>query len=161
MIMPDARLNRRAFSRAVVTTVLGGTYLPLVIRRTAAQDHTATSGPDRLLIDLQEERYEALNRIGGGIKVEVAWQDDPVIVTRVDATTIAAFSSTCTHLGCEVALPDDEGLLNCPCHGARYDLRGHPVEGPAVTDLSRVDFEIVQLTAVRPRGWGTVKQERE
>lgn len=46
-----------------------------------------------------------------------------------DENRLAAISTTCTHLGCIVAL-SDTGYA-CPCHGSRYDQDGKVTGGPA------------------------------
>ena len=47
---------------------------------------------------------------------------------------IYALSGRCTHLGCSLRL-QPEGF-DCPCHGARFDLQGRPVSGPAPRALT-------------------------
>ena len=42
---------------------------------------------------------------------------------------MAAISTTCTHLGCIVAV--SETGFSCPCHGSRYDQDGNVTGGPA------------------------------
>ena len=49
------------------------------------------------------------------------------------ATSMAAISTTCTHLGCIVAI-SDTGFA-CPCHGSRYDQDGTVTGGPAPKPL--------------------------
>ncbi|CAA9490543.1 MAG: hypothetical protein AVDCRST_MAG53-1581 [uncultured Solirubrobacteraceae bacterium] len=50
-----------------------------------------------------------------------------------------AVSPTCTHMGCEVRFNPAERSWDCPCHGSRYDVDGHVLEGPAVKRLAPVD----------------------
>jgi cytochrome b6-f complex iron-sulfur subunit len=50
------------------------------------------------------------------------------------AAGVYAVSGRCTHLGCSV-LKQPEGFA-CPCHGARFDLEGRPVSGPAPRPLT-------------------------
>jgi Rieske Fe-S protein len=51
-----------------------------------------------------------------------------------DADGIYAVSGRCTHLGCSILRQPDG--FSCPCHGARFDLLGEPVSGPAVKTLA-------------------------
>ena len=55
---------------------------------------------------------------------------------RDDAGELHAVSSTCTHLGCRVGFNNAERTWDCPCHGSRFDIDGHVLEGPAVRDLA-------------------------
>jgi Rieske Fe-S protein len=45
-------------------------------------------------------------------------------------------SATCTHLGCRLAFNTAERSWDCPCHGSRFDIDGHVLQGPAVKDLA-------------------------
>jgi len=56
-----------------------------------------------------------------------------VILVRSGAS-VAALSSRCPHLGCRIDRSED-GVLTCPCHGSRFDLRGKHLAGPAAADL--------------------------
>ena len=69
--------------------------------------------------------------VGGG----VIFADQKVVVTQPKAGTYKAFSSVCTHAGCqcnEVA----SGMINCPCHGASFSISdGSALQGPTQTPL--------------------------
>jgi len=56
-----------------------------------------------------------------------------VCVVR-DGDNLAAISTTCTHLGCIVAV--SETGFACPCHGSRYDQDGNVTSGPAPRALA-------------------------
>ncbi|OLS02226.1 FAD-dependent oxidoreductase [Tissierella creatinophila] len=58
-----------------------------------------------------------------------------------DASGVLFLSdSTCTHLGCELEYNNAERSFDCPCHGSRFNFDGKVLEGPATTDLKKVDI---------------------
>lgn len=60
--------------------------------------------------------------------VRIAREAERVCIVR-DGNKMAAISTTCTHLGCSVAISDTG--FSCPCHGSRYDQDGEVTGGPA------------------------------
>jgi len=68
----------------------------------------------------------------GGI---VSLDGDTVAAFRDDEGTLHALSPTCTHLGCRVSFNTAERSWDCPCHGSRFDVDGHVLQGPATKDL--------------------------
>lgn len=63
----------------------------------------------------------------------VAREVERVCIVR-EGNKLAAISTTCTHLGCIVALADTG--FACPCHGSRYDQDGNVTGGPAPKALA-------------------------
>ncbi len=55
---------------------------------------------------------------------------------------IRAFSTTCTHLGCQVHWKPKEKTFFCPCHNGVFDSDGNPVSGPPPTPLARYPVEV-------------------
>lgn len=62
----------------------------------------------------------------------MAREAERICIVR-EGNKIAAISTTCTHLGCSVAI-SDTGFA-CPCHGSRYDQDGTVTGGPAPKPL--------------------------
>ena len=66
-----------------------------------------------------------------------------VVVVR-EGTSVHAFSSRCTHLGCTVNSVS-KGKIFCPCHGSVFDARtGAVVQSPASAPLPKVPVTIKQ-----------------
>lgn len=71
--------------------------------------------------------------VGEAIKTQDA-DGQQLIVARPADREVAAFSATCTHLGCTVEPAGPE--LRCPCHGSTFDtLTGEVRNGPAERPL--------------------------
>ena len=129
-------LDRREFiSKAGQYAILAGLILP--ITRSAA---TAIAGAkpaplEPISLDLEKPEYHALKQVGGAMKIpDPSDKKKPIIVIRSSETQVTAFSSKCTHWGCEVPLPVDGSIL-CPCHGSIFDANGKVTHGPAKKDL--------------------------
>jgi len=71
------------------------------------------------------------------------------------AAGIVAYTSICTHTGCDVTdwLPE-EGLLYCPCHFTKYDPKSGAsvVDGPAPRPLPALPLRVAddQLVVAAP-----------
>lgn len=130
--MAEFSASRRSVLGAAGVTVASGVAGYLVASTSdAAGDKAATaaangSGPapgygNRVLATLDEIPE------GGAIILA----DEGVVLSRGAGEDVQAFSATCTHQGCTVNAIED-GLIVCPCHLSRFDLRtGEPVSGPA------------------------------
>ena len=54
--------------------------------------------------------------------------------------TVYTVNPVCTHMGCLLEWNQDECSWDCPCHGSRYDVRGHILNNPASKPLEKTDF---------------------
>ncbi len=63
-----------------------------------------------------------------------------LLVRRGD--NILAFSTVCTHLGCQVHWKAEEKTFFCPCHDGVFDADGNPVSGPPPSPLAQLPVEI-------------------
>jgi Rieske Fe-S protein len=55
---------------------------------------------------------------------------------------LSASTLVCTHNGCKPAVPNAEGLMACPCHGAQFNADGSVAKGPAKKPLSGIKLEV-------------------
>ncbi|MDQ3003065.1 MAG: FAD-dependent oxidoreductase, partial [Fibrobacterota bacterium] len=72
-----------------------------------------------------------------GLKPIAAYRDEQGVMHRM--------SAVCPHLKCIVTWNGSEKSWDCPCHGSRFNCRGHVLNGPANEDLAHLD-SVVQAT---------------
>lgn len=73
---------------------------------------------------------------GHGKVIEVDGQK--MAVYRREDGTICALSPVCTHAGCIINWNIAEKTWDCPCHGARYNIDGKVLVGPATKHLKKL-----------------------
>ena len=56
---------------------------------------------------------------------------------RDDRGVLHEMSAVCPHLGCIVQWNDGEKTWDCPCHGSRFAIDGHVLNGPAISGLAK------------------------
>jgi Rieske Fe-S protein len=66
--------------------------------------------------------------VGSGVIV------DDIVVTQPTAGVFKGFSTVCPHKGCDVSKVEN-GTIDCPCHGSKFNLEGAVVNGPATSPL--------------------------
>ena len=83
--------------------------------------------------------------VGSGVVVTA----EQVVVTQPASGDFHAFSSICTHRGCEVAEVVDNEIA-CPCHGSRFSATdGSVLNGPATAPLAEVPVRVAGGEVVR------------
>jgi Rieske Fe-S protein len=55
---------------------------------------------------------------------------------------LSAYTLVCTHNGCEPSAPNAEGILACPCHGAKFNADGSVNKGPAKKPLAGIKLKV-------------------
>lgn len=53
---------------------------------------------------------------------------------------IFAVNPICTHLGCLLSWNNLDKTWDCPCHGSRFDYKGHQLYNPAIRNLDVIDL---------------------
>ncbi|MGJ6965558.1 Rieske (2Fe-2S) protein [Streptosporangium sp. G11] len=75
----------------------------------------------------------------GGGKV---FKDEKIVITQPAAGEFKAFSSVCTHQGCDVDKIAD-GTIDCPCHGSKFKITdGSVANGPATKPLEEKAIKV-------------------
>jgi Rieske Fe-S protein len=83
--------------------------------------------------------------VGGGQILK----DQKVVVTQPAAGDFKAFTSVCTHQGCDVTSVAG-GTINCPCHGSKFaiadgSVAAGPAPGPLAPKSIRVEGDSIVL----------------
>ncbi|QSX04709.1 FAD-dependent oxidoreductase [Sedimentibacter sp. zth1] len=52
-----------------------------------------------------------------------------------DEDNFHCIKPVCTHLGCSLEFNTEDKTWDCQCHGSRFDILGHVIEGPATKSL--------------------------
>ncbi len=133
--------TRRQFLISIGKAGAAVSIAPSIVGSCSKLNTEGTGGPTEITItlDLTSVENNLLNNVGGAIKT--ADPNDstrPIIVTRISQDEVAAFSSRCTHKGCEVPLPAGNSIV-CPCHQATFDGSGNLLSGPATTGLKKYE----------------------
>jgi Rieske Fe-S protein len=63
-------------------------------------------------------------------------------VVKSGKVYLSAYTLVCTHNGCSPSVPNAEGLLICPCHGATFNADGSVAKGPARKPLAGVKLKL-------------------
>ena len=84
----------------------------------------------------------ALSEVPVDDSKKIGYKGKPIIVIRT-AEGVFALSAICPHLGCLVNWHAGEKQIECPCHAAKFDLRGNVLGGPAPAPLLSYKAEII------------------
>ncbi len=80
---------------------------------------------------------------GAGARTE-----EGVHIVNLGTEGIIALDFHCTHLGCAVPWVPASKQFICPCHGARFDIKGNVLGGPAPKPLYRRNVKIEGTTVL-------------
>lgn len=141
--------ERRAFLRATGLAVVGAVAGKSLAAEPAAPAEVQAAEPaTETTRPLVLKDHPDLQKVGGWKTIGKG--REKLIVARTDTNSFVACSAICTHKGCEVEYAHDDKLFICPCHGARYDLQGNVVRGPAKLPLARHNIEAAALLEIAP-----------
>lgn len=84
----------------------------------------------------------AASAVGVGKAAKLTHGSTTVIVSQPSSGEYKAFSTVCTHQGCQVQVQDSNRIV-CPCHGSEYAVAdGSVVHGPAEAPLTSYPVQV-------------------
>ena len=80
--------------------------------------------------------------VGVGKAAKLTHGSTTVIVSQPSSGEYKAFSTVCTHQGCQVQVQDSNRIV-CPCHGSEYAVAdGSVIHGPAEEALTSYPVQV-------------------
>ena len=90
---------------------------------------------------LHTGKIDVLAEIAPGEGRLVKYEGERIAVYKDETGKIYALNPVCTHAKCVVDWNGAEKSWDCPCHGARYNLDGEVITGPARRRLEKIEIE--------------------
>lgn len=134
----------------------------------ASVDRPDAGIEDRAAVDLGDTGADLASDAGADVATDLPRPDVPAVECTLDAGPVSdygvgtfrqftshhvivgrdeagllAFTSVCTHEGCDVGIPNTDGEIVCPCHDSRYNSNGDVTGGPAKRSLLHVRLALV------------------
>ncbi|MDQ3682103.1 MAG: FAD-dependent oxidoreductase [Bacteroidota bacterium] len=91
-----------------------------------------------------QEKLESFAGLVRGEGKVVKYDGDSIALYKDDKGNLFALNPVCTHAKCIVSWNNSEKSWDCPCHGARYDVMGQVLTGPARKNLEVIDIGRVE-----------------
>lgn len=99
----------------------------------ACEMKEATKTLTKRFFQLPEATVRELPLGHGGV---VSVDGEKIGVYKEENGTIHMVDIRCPHLGCQLEWNPDEKSWDCPCHGSRFDFKGHLINNPAQEDIT-------------------------
>ena len=126
--------SARAFSRRA--TLITGAVASGALLVSCAEGDSDVAPPEGSV------EMGAASAVGVGKAARLTHGSTTVIVSQPSAGEYKAFSTVCTHQGCQVQVQDSNRIV-CPCHGSEYaGADGSVVHGPAEEALTSYPVQV-------------------
>lgn len=86
------------------------------------------------------EELQALAGLAPGEAKVVKFEGSQLAIYKSEEGKLHALNPVCTHAKCIVDWNKAEKTWDCPCHGARYDVDGQVLTGPARKALEKIEL---------------------
>ncbi|KQS91675.1 FAD-dependent oxidoreductase [Chryseobacterium sp. Leaf394] len=87
------------------------------------------------------EKIKDLDKIAAGEGKIIKHDGSTIAAYRDMKSELHLLSPVCPHTGCNVVWNPSEVTWDCPCHGSRFCIDGTLLNGPAMSDLKKIDHE--------------------
>ena len=86
------------------------------------------------------EKMNALVDLAPGEAKIIKYEGTKLAIYKDENGVAHALNPVCTHAKCIVDWNSTEKTWDCPCHGARYNIDGEVLTGPAKKDLQKISL---------------------
>ena len=120
--------SARVFSRRA--TLITGAVASGALLASCAEGDSNVTAPEGTV------EVGSASAVGVGKAARLTHGSTTVIVSQPSSGEYKAFSTVCTHQGCQVQVQDSNRIV-CPCHGSEFAVAdGSVVHGPAESPLA-------------------------
>jgi Rieske Fe-S protein len=133
------KLTALTGATALVTGIPLATYVVTPARQKGTSRWIELGGTDELAPgQVHMLTYEFMVKDGWLVLPQKGF----VWVKAAAPDNLTVFSSTCTHLACNVIWREEAQVFECPCHSGRFNADGAPVAGPPRRSLAVIEHKI-------------------
>lgn len=126
--------SARVFSRRA--TLITGAVASGALLASCAEGDSNVTAPEGTV------EVGSASAVGVGKAARLTHGSTTVIVSQPSAGEYKAFSTVCTHQGCQVQVQDSNRIA-CPCHGSEFAVSdGSVVHGPAESPLASYPVQV-------------------
>ena len=130
----ETESSARVLSRRA--TLVTGAVASGALLASCAEVDSAVTAPEGTI------EIGSASAVGVGKAARLTHGSTTVIVSQPSSGEYKAFSTVCTHQGCQVQVQDSNRIV-CPCHGSEYAVAdGSVVHGPAEAPLTSYPVQV-------------------
>ena len=130
----ETKSSARVFSRRA--TLITGAVASGALLASCAEGDSNVTAPEGTV------EVGSASAVGVGKAAKLTHGSTTVIVSQPSSGEYKAFSTVCTHQGCQVQVQDSNRIV-CPCHGSEYAVAdGSVVHGPAEEALTSYPVQV-------------------